>query len=92
MGDGAEEHALSYAKIVFNGFGPDNEFSRRALAGAAPHVEWVMARCRSSMSKNGFGGEVFAAVQAGELEEEEAILLIRSLFSAGLGSRGVTVP
>ena len=84
MGEGAEEHALPYAKIVFNTFGPDNEFSRRALAGAGPHVEWVIDRCRSSMIENGFGGEVFAAVQAGELEEDEAILLIRSLFSAGL--------
>jgi 4-methoxybenzoate monooxygenase (O-demethylating) len=84
MGEGAEEHALPYARIVFNAFGPDNEFSRRALAGAGPHVEWVMAHCRSSMSENGFGGEVFAAVQAGELEEDEAILLIRSLFGAGL--------
>ena len=84
MSKDGREHILPYASVVFNAFGPDNELKRGAVANAAPHVQWVMDQCRESRGSDGFGGEIFAAAKRGEITEDEAVLLIRSLFSAGV--------
>ena len=79
------EHLLPFAAVTFNAFGPDNELRRQALAGAAPHMAWVMEQCqRENLAPGGFGAGIHAAADAGELTPEEAPLLVRSLFSAGL--------
>ncbi|HYZ31656.1 MAG TPA: cytochrome P450 [Crenalkalicoccus sp.] len=79
------EHLLPFAAVTFNAFGPDNALRRTALAGAAPHVAWVMEQCqRAKLAPGGFGAAIHAAVDTGELTAEEAPLLVRSLFSAGL--------
>jgi len=79
------EHLLPFAAVTFNAFGPDNALRREALAGAAPHMAWVMAQCqREALAPGGFGAAIHAAVETGELTPEEAPLLVRSLFSAGL--------
>jgi 4-methoxybenzoate monooxygenase (O-demethylating) len=79
------EHALPYAAVVFNSFGPDNELRREALATAAPHMAWVMESCqRGRLVPGGFGAGIHAASDTGEITPEEAPLLVRSLFSAGV--------
>lgn len=79
------EHLLPYAGLAFNAFGPDNELRRRALAEAAPHVAWVMEQCqRANLAPGGFGAQIHAAADAGEITPEEAPLLVRSLLTAGL--------
>jgi len=78
------EHILPFASVVFNAFGPDNQFRRSALATAAPHINWVTEQCREALTSEGFGGELNKAVKSGQLTEEEAVLLMRSLFSAGV--------
>jgi hypothetical protein len=79
------EHLLPFAAVTFNAFGPDNDLRRQALAGAAPHMEWVMQQCRrENLAPGGFGAAIHAAVDSRELTPEEAPLLVRSLFSAGL--------
>ena len=79
------DHLLPFAAVTFNAFGPDNALRRDALAGAAPHMAWVMAQCqRDALAPGGFGAGIHAAVDTGELTPEEAPLLVRSLFSAGL--------
>jgi cytochrome P450 len=79
------EHLLPYAGLAFNAFGPDNALRRAALAEAAPHVAWVMQQCqRESLAPGGFGAQIHAAADAGEITPEEAPLLVRSLLTAGL--------
>jgi len=46
---------------------------------------WIMQRCeRDALSPSGLGREVYAGVDAGEISADEAILLVRSLLSAGV--------
>ena len=79
------EHVLPYAAVVFNSFGPDNDLRREALADAAPHMAWVAESCqRGSLAPGGFGAGIHAATDTGEITPEEAPLLVRSLFSAGV--------
>jgi len=79
------EHLLPFAAVTFNAFGPDNDLRRAALAEAGPHLAWVMEQCqRENLREGGFGAEIHAAVATGELTEQEAPVLVRSLFSAGL--------
>lgn len=79
------EHALPCAAVVFNSFGPDNALRREALADAAPHAAWVAESCqRDRLAPGGFGAEIHAAADAGEIAPEVAPLLVRSLFSAGV--------
>lgn len=79
------EHLLPYAGLAFNAFGPDNDLRRRALAEAAPHVAWVTAQChRENLDPGGLGWHIHEAADRGEITAEEAVLLVRSLLTAGL--------
>jgi hypothetical protein len=79
------EHLLPYAGLAFNAFGPDNELRRKALAEAGPHVAWVTEQCRrENLSPGGLGWQVHEAADRGEIAAEEAVLLVRSLLTAGL--------
>ena len=85
MPQDGREHALPYAAVVFNSFGPDNALRREALADAAPHMAWVAESCqRDRLAPGGFGAGIHAAADTGEITPEEAPLLVRSLFSAGV--------
>ena len=79
------EHLLPYGGLAFNAFGPDNELRRAALAQAEPHVAWVTEQCRrENLRPGGFGAHIHAAADTGEVTPEEAMLLTRSLLTAGL--------
>ena len=78
-------HLLPYGSLAFNAFGPDNALRRAALAEAAPHVAWVGAQCRrENLAPDGIGAAIHAAADRGEITAEEAVLLVRSLLTAGL--------
>lgn len=79
------EHLLPYASLAFNAFGPDNALRRKALAEAGPHVAWVTEQCRrENLVPGGLGWQVHEAADRGEITAEEAVLLVRSLLTAGL--------
>jgi 4-methoxybenzoate monooxygenase (O-demethylating) len=83
-GEGREA-LLAYGRMVFNAVGPDNAVRRRAFANAASIVAWIERHCaRSAISSNGFAATIYAAAETGELTEQEAGLLVRSLLSAGI--------
>jgi 4-methoxybenzoate monooxygenase (O-demethylating) len=78
-------HLLRYAAMVFNAFGPRNALFEAAFAGAAPVTAWITAACRrEALAPGGLGAEIWAAVDRGEITEEQAPLLVRSLLGAGL--------
>ena len=79
------ENLLPYGTMVFNSFGPRNDLFNKAMANAGPVRDWIMSRCsRAGLAPGGLGQQIFAAVDAGELTEDEAGMLVRSFLSAGI--------
>ena len=78
-------HLLPYGNMLFNSFGPHNALFENAVRDAAPVLDWVQAQSRrENLAPAGFGAEIHAAADAGELTHEEAPMVVRSLLSAGV--------
>ena len=76
---------VDYGGMVFNALGPDNEIRRSAMAKAPDIVPWITEHCRrEKLEPEGFGATIYKAVDAGEIGEDEAGMLVRSLLSAGV--------
>ena len=79
------ENLLPYGTMVFNSFGPRNDLFNKAMVNAGPVRDWIMSKCsRAALAPNRLGIQIFQAVDAGELSEEEAGMLVRSFLSAGI--------
>ncbi|MGA9090703.1 MAG: cytochrome P450 [Bradyrhizobium sp.] len=79
------ENLLPYGTMVFNSFGPRNDLFDAAMANAGPVRDWIMSKCsRAALAPGGLGEQIFDAVDAGELTEDEAGMLVRSFLSAGI--------
>ena len=76
---------LPYGNMVFNSFGPRNANFEAAVRDAAPVIEWVQAQSRrENLAPRGFGAEIHAAADRGELTAEEAPQVVRSVLTAGV--------
>jgi 4-methoxybenzoate monooxygenase (O-demethylating) len=76
---------LPYGNMVFNSIGPSNEFFEEAVANAAPVLAWLQRQMqRDAFAADGFGAAIHAASDTGELSEEEAPIVARSLLTAGV--------
>jgi 4-methoxybenzoate monooxygenase (O-demethylating) len=76
---------LPYGNMVFNAFGPRNEFFEAAVADAAPVLAWLQRQMqRDAFAPDGFGAAIHAASDSGELTTEEAPIVARSLLTAGV--------
>jgi 4-methoxybenzoate monooxygenase (O-demethylating) len=76
---------VDYGAMVFNALGPDNALRRNAMAKAPNIVPWITEQCqRTNLHPEGFGADIYAAADGGEITEQEAALLVRSLLSAGV--------
>ncbi len=76
---------VDYGAMVFNALGPDNALRRNAMAKAPNIVPYITEQChRANLQPEGFGADIYAAADAGDLTEQEAGLLVRSLLSAGV--------
>jgi cytochrome P450 len=76
---------LPYGNMVFNAFGPRNEFFEAAVADAEPVLAWLQRQMqRDAFAPEGFGAAIHAASDTGELTLEEAPLVARSLLTAGV--------
>ena len=85
LNDIDHNHLVDYGTMVFNALGPDNRLRREALATARDIVPWISAQCqRGQLRPGGFGADIYAAADSGEINDEEAGLLVRSLLSAGI--------
>ena len=79
------ENLLPYAGLVFNAFGPPNQLRQDAIERSAPHQSYVAEQCqRENLAPDGFGACIHARVDAGDITDAEAPLLVRSLLSAGI--------
>jgi len=71
--------------MVFNSFGPRNEFFEAAVADAEPVLAWLQRQMqRDAFTPEGFGAAIHRASDNDELTEEEAPIVARSLLSAGV--------
>jgi 4-methoxybenzoate monooxygenase (O-demethylating) len=76
---------LPYGNMVFNSFGPRNEFFEAAVADAEPVLAWLQRQMqRDVFAADGFGAAIHAASDSGELTPEEAPIVARSLLTAGV--------
>jgi cytochrome P450 len=79
------ENLLPYSNMVFNSFGPRNARFTEAVANAEPVLKYIFAMCeRGALSADGFGADIYATHDAGEITAEEAPILVRSLLTAGM--------
>jgi cytochrome P450 len=71
--------------MVFNAFGPRNELFHTSVENATPVLAWLAGQMqRDQLAPQGFGAEIHAAVDTGEITAEEAPLIVRSLLTAGV--------
>jgi cytochrome P450 len=76
---------LPYGNMVFNSFGPRNDFFEAAVQDAAPALAWVQTQSkRDALSPDGLGAAIHRAADAGDVTRDEAEILVRSLLTAGV--------
>lgn len=79
------EHLLPYGDHLFNAFGPDNHLVEKGKAGIGEIAAWVDAQCRREvLSPDGFGAQIWAAADRGDITHAQAPTIVRSLLSAGV--------
>ncbi|SDO89521.1 hypothetical protein SAMN05660199_02794 [Klenkia soli] len=80
------EHLLPYGDHAFNAFGPvDNALVLAGNATMPEHAGWVGEQCRrENLAPVGFGADIWAAADRGDLTPEQAPLVVRSLLTAGV--------
>ncbi|PQZ94762.1 cytochrome P450 [Arthrobacter sp. MYb227] len=79
------ENLVPYADHIFNSLGPRNELVKQGECRAAELQEWALSKCqRENLKPEGFGADIWAAADRGEILHEHAPLLTRSLLSAGV--------
>jgi cytochrome P450 len=82
--DEDRENVLLFGELAFNTLGPPNDILRVSFERGAASLPWIDEKCKRNAIRPGvFGAEFFAAVDAGELSEEEAELLTKTFYAAG---------
>jgi cytochrome P450 len=85
IGKTGREHLLPYGDFAFNAFGPQNELVTIPGATIAPTVEWINTQCvRENLTEDGFGAQIWAAADRGEITPAQAPLIVRSMLTAGV--------
>jgi hypothetical protein len=79
------ENLLPYGDLLFNAFGPRNALLEEKLPRLGELSAWVNAQCaRDALAGEGFGADIWAAADRGDITAEQAPLVVRSLLSAGV--------
>jgi cytochrome P450 len=76
---------LPLGDMVFNSFGPANARFQDSAPRAAAAFPWVESEAlRENLSPDGFGMVLYRCVDAGEITETEAQMLVRAMLVAGV--------
>ncbi|URN04800.1 cytochrome P450 [Actinomadura madurae] len=85
LGPEGRENLLPYGDHLFNAFGPVNDLVEKGQPRVAELSAWVNAQCaRERLAPDGFGAQIWAAADRGDITREQAPLVVRSLLSAGV--------
>ena len=83
--DEGRENLLPYGDHLFNTFGPGNDLVQKGVPRIGDLSAWVNAQCaREVLDEYGFGAQIWAASDRGDITPEMAPLVVRSLLSAGV--------
>lgn len=78
-------HLLVYGDLVFNGGEPENVLFDNAMARTPEAIAATTRQTqRETLRPGGLGAQIWDPVDRGELPEDEAPLLVRSLLTAGV--------
>ena len=76
---------LPYGNQAFNAFGPQNDLLAESAKELPRLSPWVGAQCeRAALAPGGFGADIYAAADRGEITMQQAPLAVRSLLTAGV--------
>ncbi|VVJ22042.1 Putative cytochrome P450 hydroxylase [Amycolatopsis camponoti] len=79
------ENLLPYGDHAFNAFGPHNDLVARGAPRVPELLDWVGGQCRREvLAPHGFGADIWAASDRGDITPEQAPLIVRSLLTAGV--------
>ncbi|WP_235506110.1 cytochrome P450 [Arthrobacter sp. Leaf337] len=79
------EDLLPYGDHVFNAFGPPNELVAKGAPRVAGLSASIASQCaRDVLTADGFGAQIWAAADRGDITEAQAPLIVRSLLTAGV--------
>jgi cytochrome P450 len=79
------ENLLPYGDHAFNAFGPPNHLVEKGASRVSELSSWVGSRCaREALAPEGFGADIWAAADRGEITPDQAPLIVRSLLTAGV--------
>ncbi|MBU4466340.1 MAG: cytochrome P450, partial [Actinobacteria bacterium] len=85
IGTEGRENLLPYGDFAFNAFGPQNALVTAAAPHMAPVMGWIGEQCqRENLTAGGFGAQIWAAADRGEITEQYAPMIVRSLLTAGV--------
>ena len=85
IGATGRERLLPYGDLAFNAFGPANELLAKTARRSAELSRWVDEQCaRDALSAEGFGAQIWAAADRGDITDSQAPLVVRSLLTAGV--------
>lgn len=77
-------HLLHFSDAVVNTFGPPNDIFRRGIERGAGAIAYVEANCkRETLAPGGLGAAMYEAVDRGTVTEDEAELLVKTMYAAG---------
>ncbi|MFC0452820.1 cytochrome P450 [Rhodococcus jostii] len=83
--DAGRENLLPYGDHAFNAFGPANSLVEKGAPRVAELSGWVNDQCaREVLTGDGFGAQIWAAADRGDITYEQAPLVVRSLLTAGV--------
>lgn len=79
------DHLLPYGDHAFNAFGPRNGLVAKGEPRVAELSARVNALCaRERLTDGGFGAQIWAAADHGDITYDQAPLIVRSLLTAGV--------
>ena len=86
------ENLLAYGLMAFNSEGPKNHIYDEAFKNAESVHAWINSACqRENLTELGFGADIWALHDRGEVDAEQAAMLVRSVLTAGLDTTIATI-
>ncbi|MFK0252738.1 cytochrome P450 [Streptomyces sp. NPDC090445] len=81
------ENLLPFSDFLLNAFGPRNELVAAGAPRARALSDWVGEHSvREALADDGFGAQIWAAADRGEITHGQAPHVVRSLFAAGVNT------
>jgi cytochrome P450 len=88
------DHLATYSAMYFNTRIPNTRLALESsdAAIAAGSLEWIADACkRQNISSGGFGEQIYAAADAGEIDEATAGSLVRTFLGGGVDTTVLTI-